>query len=134
MTSSVPPKTSETELASHRCILAVNDNDDELFLIARHLGKSFPAAKILSASNGAQALEIWRRETIHAIVTDNKMPHVTGIMLVRQIRETGSDVPIIMATGSDRYRDEALRAGVNVFYTDSALEGITEALKTCFGE
>lgn len=45
-----------------------------------------------------------RAETIHAIITDNNMPKMTGMMLTRQIRESGSNLPIIMATRAEANR------------------------------
>lgn len=134
MTPHGSPPSQDGEPERSRCILAVNDNDDELFLIARHLRKVFPGAMILTARDGREALDTWRREQVHAIVTDNKMPQITGLNLIREIRETDSTVPIIMATGSERDRDEALATGATVFYTESNPEGITDALKKCFGE
>jgi CheY-like chemotaxis protein len=117
-----------------RTILVVNDDEDGLFLIAHYLRQSFPTANILTASNGVDALAIWAKEGATAIVTDNQMPGMTGVMMARKIRETNGTVPIVMASGSTRYRDDAIQAGVTIFYHDTGLAGVTAALNECFSK
>lgn len=56
--------------------------------------------KVHSASSGARALEILRRESdIELLITDQAMPNMTGVDLIRSIRAEKPDFPAIIATG-----------------------------------
>ncbi len=67
------------------------------------------------AADGAQALEAVDLRDYGLILMDWNMPNMTGIEAVREIRDRGKDVPIIMVTTeSERSRVlEAIKAGVN---------------------
>lgn len=53
---------------------------------------------VYEAKDGFEALEIIKKENPHIIITDIKMPRMTGIELVKKIRENNNDVQIIMLT------------------------------------
>jgi signal transduction histidine kinase/PAS domain-containing protein len=69
------------------------------------------------ASDGAQAVDMARRERYELILMDMQMPHVDGLEATRQIRARGDEMPIIAMTANafaeDRLRCEA--AGMNDF-------------------
>jgi CheY-like chemotaxis protein len=48
------------------------------------------------------------------LITDNHLPHVDGLELVKYARSIRTDLPIVMFSAVD-YRDKAEQAGVNVF-------------------
>ncbi|NWF36311.1 PAS domain S-box protein [Mariprofundus sp. KV] len=58
---------------------------------------------VVEASNGAIALDCYRehQDKIAIVLTDMVMPVMGGVELVQQIRQSGSDVPVIMMTGYD---------------------------------
>ena len=66
---------------------------------------------LFEASNGAEALEIARREDIHLILLDIMMPGMDGITATAKIREF-SNVPIILLTAKSETEDKVL--GLNV--------------------
>ena len=53
---------------------------------------------VFEAKDGFEALEVIKKENPHIIITDIKMPRMTGIELVKKIRENNSEVQIIMLT------------------------------------
>ena len=55
--------------------------------------------QVLMAENGAEALEIFRKENPPIVLTDIKMPVMDGIELLRQIKEENPDTEVIMITG-----------------------------------
>jgi len=56
--------------------------------------------KVHSASSGTRALEILGQEpNIELLITDQAMPHMTGIDLIKNIRAEKPDFPAIIATG-----------------------------------
>lgn len=69
---------------------------------------------IAEASNGAEAMEILKKESIHIIFTDIQMPVMDGLEFSKQCRLLYPDIPIVILTGySDfNYMQEALRQQV----------------------
>ena len=55
----------------------------------------------ITFTSSVAALEAFRAhpDRFHAVVTDERMPGLSGSALVRQIRETHADVPIILMSG-----------------------------------
>ncbi len=58
--------------------------------------------QIYQTEDGQQGLEIFRNEKIDLALLDIKMPHMTGIELLKEIRKT-SDIPVLFLTA---YNDE----------------------------
>ena len=52
----------------------------------------------LAADNGEQAVELFDGEKIDLVLTDLKMPGMTGIELIERIRTLDPDVPVIVLT------------------------------------
>ena len=66
---------------------------------------------ILTAPGGVEALEIVRNNTVQVLVTDNLMPVMQGIELVKQVRDISPDtIRIILSGHSDM---EAVLNAVN---------------------
>lgn len=67
-----------------------------------------------TAGNGVEALEILKEQKIDAVITDIRMPQMSGIDLIRQIRMQWPQMPIVILSGHDDYEylREALREGV----------------------
>ncbi|TXJ16662.1 MAG: response regulator, partial [Afipia sp.] len=56
--------------------------------------------KVHSASSGTRALEILQREAdIELLITDQAMPNMTGVDLIKNVRAEKPDFPAIIATG-----------------------------------
>lgn len=53
-----------------------------------------------SAEDGAAAWEMLLKNNYDLLVTDNRMPNVTGVELLKKLRATGMILPVIMATGT----------------------------------
>jgi DNA-binding NtrC family response regulator len=52
-----------------------------------------------TATSGAQALEIMKRQSIDVIVSDQRMPEMQGIELLREVRQSSPRTMRIMLTG-----------------------------------
>src|SRR5690606_16185873 len=51
-------------------------------------------------ADGAEpALEILRTEPIELVITDVRMPKVTGVDLLREVKEINADIQVIIITG-----------------------------------
>jgi DNA-binding NtrC family response regulator len=67
--------------------------------------------RVLSTTDGSQALEIVRRERVHVIVSDQRMPLMTGVELLRRVRDVSPNSMRLLLTG---YSDlEAIVNSVN---------------------
>lgn len=126
--SSTPP--SSPAPASPLSILLVNDDEDGLFLLKLDLKRVFPEATLVTAKNGQHALHALAQTQFHAVITDNRMPQMSGMTLVKKIREKDTSIPIVMATCSDEARDEAFQAGVTFFTSDNRLGKVARDLRT----
>jgi DNA-binding response OmpR family regulator len=76
-------------------ILVVDDEQKVLNVIKAYLIKE--GFEVLTASDGEEALSIFKKEQIHLIILDLMLPKVSGEEVCNKIRATSS-VPIIMLT------------------------------------
>jgi len=63
---------------------------------------------VLTADNGAAALELVKRHQIHVVVSDQRMPSMTGVELLRQVRAIAPQSVRLLLTG---YTDLAAMVG-----------------------
>jgi DNA-binding response OmpR family regulator len=85
-------------------ILVVDDDPDIVRLL-----KYFLEAKgrqVQTASTGAEALELFKREPPDLVILDVMLPGMDGWAVLRKIRES-SQVPVLMLTGKDAPTDKA---------------------------
>ncbi|OQP06143.1 DNA-binding response regulator [Geobacillus sp. 46C-IIa] len=70
--------------------------------------------EVISAANADEAIEIAKRKPIHLLITDIRMPEMTGLELIKQLRLLGSrPVTIIISAYSEfAYAQEAITLGV----------------------
>jgi CheY-like chemotaxis protein/anti-sigma regulatory factor (Ser/Thr protein kinase) len=73
--------------------------------------------EIQSAINGKEALEICENEEIDLVFTDLRMPVMTGMEFLAEVRDKKPDIPVVILTGYGRREDviEALRLGASNF-------------------
>ena len=73
----------------------------------------------VGAQNAAEALAAAERGDIDLIVSDFRMPGISGLELLGMLREDGRDVPLIMLTGHGTIEQavEAIRAGAIDYIT-----------------
>ena len=75
--------------------------------------------RILEAGDGAEALERLRRMRADLVIADQQMPRMTGMELLRAIREGAAPPPVIMLTafGTVRQAVDAVHAGATDYLT-----------------
>src|SRR4051812_39662626 len=95
-----------------RRILALNDQEEGLLLLRHSLLREFPGVEVLEHTDPEAALGALEAGGIDAVVTDNRMPRMSGVDFVRRLRSKNTSLPVIMLTGSEERRTEALAAGV----------------------
>jgi DNA-binding NtrC family response regulator len=83
-------------VADKHPILLVDDEPEILFSLRGLLRKEF---ELYTAESGAEALDILRRHPVHVIMTDQRMPQMTGVELLRQARGDCPEAIRIVFTG-----------------------------------
>ncbi|HKK91234.1 MAG TPA: sigma-54 dependent transcriptional regulator [Desulfobacteraceae bacterium] len=100
-------------------ILVVDDNRDFLTGIIRNLKKHFPAMEIAGAESGDEALKRLAREEIGVMLSDLRMPGLSGQELLKAGLERNPLLCVIMITGHGTVETavEALKKGAWDFLT-----------------
>ena len=97
-------------------ILVVDDEPNALFGLCQILtDKGF---KVIPAGNGKEALERLKTESINIIITDEKMPDLSGMELLSEVKKLDKQIPVILITayGSVSMAVEALKLGAFYFF------------------
>ena len=77
-------------------ILVVDDESEILFSLRGLLRQEF---ELHTAQSGAEALDIMGRHVIHVLMTDQRMPEMTGVELLQQARGACPEAVRIVFTG-----------------------------------
>jgi len=96
-------------------------------LLLRHLGVS----RIMEAPNGAEALEVYKRESPDLVMLDVNMPIMDGIETLRALKQLNPDAVVVMLTSLANRQtiDEAVALGAaNYIRKDAPPEEIGRAL------
>lgn len=84
-------------------VLVVDDEKSLREFVRRNL--EVRGYKVACASNGLEALAIFKNEPVHLVIMDIMMPHMDGLEATRRIREE-SHVPIIILTAMGEEADK----------------------------
>jgi two-component system, NtrC family, response regulator HydG len=98
-----------TKISNER-VLVVDDSSDTLEVLRRNLSSA--GYQVFTAPSVAEAIRILESTTIELVLTDLKMPKVSGLDLIRHVRENHKATEIVMMTGY------------------ASIEGAVEAVKT----
>ncbi|RYZ06429.1 MAG: response regulator [Myxococcales bacterium] len=87
-------------------LLIVEDNHAELLSIKELLGHD--DIDVVTASNGAEALEILRKESIDCMVLDLRLPDISGLDVLSRVQGELElpDLPVVVFTGKDLSPDQ----------------------------
>ena len=79
-------------------VLYVDDEENNLNSFRAALRRNY---NIYTALSGEQGIEILSKTDIHVIVTDQRMPHMTGVQFLQHIPDAQENVKIILTGFSD---------------------------------
>lgn len=102
-------------------ILLVEDNEYNRLLVNDALHKKMPAANLVMAASGKEAIDIMQREKFDLVLLDISMPEMDGYEVAEIIRHKLSDevkhIPIIAITAnvSQAEMEKCKAAGMNDF-------------------
>lgn len=122
------PRMIQRPKAGAGHVLVVDDDDDVRSVIARALSKA--GYNVETAEDGAKALQMLRTGTFNLAVTDLKMPGMSGIQLIDEIRKYFPDLPAVIITAFST-KDSAIAAANLgcVGYLQKPLDNIEDAVK-----
>jgi DNA-binding NarL/FixJ family response regulator len=123
-------------LATKR-ILIVDDHAVVREGLARILGSAGEGWTVGEASSGFQALEWLRRDHADLVIVDLSMPGMSGLELIRRIRDEFGRVAMLVLSmhAEEQYAIRAFKAGANGYVTKdgASTELIRAALKVMGG-
>lgn len=100
-------------------VLCVDDDSSIVEMI--RLGLETDGMRVLSAGDGAEALDVLAREPVDVILLDIMMPKVDGWMALMEVRNNPltADIPVIMLTAKtqDLAKILAFKQGVQQYVT-----------------
>jgi DNA-binding NtrC family response regulator len=124
--------------AKKETILVVDDSPMTVNVLQRNL--SMQGYRVFTAPGVPEAIRVLEEAPIDLVITDYRMPEITGTDLVRHVRENFGDTEVMMITGYATVEGavEAMRAGAGEYitkpFTDeelvAAVRGALERLRT----
>ena len=83
-----------------KTILFVDDEEINLFVLSRRFDSEYT---VLTANNVQDAIDILRQSNspIHALISDLKMPEMSGLQMIELCKEQLNGVPCFLLTGYD---------------------------------
>ncbi len=98
-------------------ILVVDDEPPQLELIGGFLKKQ--GFEVALAESGERALQRFRHESFDLVLTDQRMPNLSGLDLVKAVRAVNPETAVIIMTayGSIETAVDAIKAGATDYLT-----------------
>ncbi len=97
--------------------ILVVDDFSTMRLIVRNILRQLGMNNVVEADDGVAAWDVLNREKIDFVVSDWNMPNMTGIELLRKVRDSEefADMPFLMVTAEAQQENilEAVQAKVS---------------------
>jgi len=123
-----------TPVPDSETILVVDDAPETLEVVRRNLEAE--GYRVVTAPGVAEALAVLEATPIDLVVTDYRLPQVSGLDLVRHVRENLRDTEVVMITGYPSIEGaiEAIKTGAaeylcKPFTDDELFEAVRRALE-----
>ena len=113
-------------------LLCVEDSLVSRKMIVEYLEDDFK--EIYEASDGEEALKVYEEKKPSIIISDLNMPKMNGLQLIKKIRQTDKETPIIMLTAytDTEYLLEAIELNLIKYLVKPLNEDkLDEALEVC---
>ncbi len=98
-------------------ILIVDDEKNYLLVLSALLGGE--GYEVMTAPSGARALALVEEDEPDLVITDMRMPRMSGVQLIQELKERLPDLPVIVMTafGTVENAVEAMKAGAIDYIT-----------------
>ena len=111
-------------------IMIVDDSKVSRMMIKRIISEIAPAANLIEAANGDEALALLGENDVDAAVVDFHMPGIDGLQLVEQMKATQPDLPITLMTANiqNEIKNRAEELGVGYLTKPAKKEDLASFL------
>jgi len=94
-------------------VLVVDDEDDLTWSISKHLAKDKDKYELICVNSGKKALEVLSQLPVVLVISDIRMPEISGLDLLVKIKDFYPTTKVIIMTayGSSEAHDEANARG-----------------------
>src|SRR5688500_3628033 len=111
--------------------LVVDDSEDDTVLLVRGLRQGgfepeFERVETPEAMGAALFNQTW-----DVIISDDAMPHFSGLAALAVLKESGRDIPLILVSGTigEDLAVEAMKAGAHDYVMKGNLQRLTSAIE-----
>jgi sigma-B regulation protein RsbU (phosphoserine phosphatase) len=96
-------------------------DDDQMMLNALTTLLEEENQSIITATDGHTGIELYRKQKPHLVLLDLKLPSITGIDVLKEIRKINREAKVIIITGypTPEAAEESMRNGAFAFYDKS---------------
>jgi FixJ family two-component response regulator len=118
------------------CVLVVEDDELDRLIIGKALKGTTLCSEIVFAEDAEGALNAMEKKNYDCIFLDYNLPGANGLQLLKKMRESGINTPVIIITsqGDDRVAVELMKSGAADYIPKTLLttEGTTQSLRHLF--
>lgn len=93
-------------------LLLIEDDANLCYIVQAGLQEIIGGYEVIVAANGKEGLEAWKNQKPDIIISDIDMPVMDGFEMVKRIRETDGDTPILFASALTSPKD--VRKGYDI--------------------
>jgi len=91
--------------------------------------------KVISARNGEEGLELFKQENPDLVILDIRMPGMSGIEVLRQMKMLNSATPVILSSAYQEFKRELGTWASEQYVVKSGnLDELKSAVKRLLGE
>ena len=94
-------------------VLIVDDEEDLTWTISKHLSRDKNKFELIAVNSAMAALDVLAQVPVDLVITDIRMPEISGLDLLLKIRENYPQTKVVIMTayGSSEIQEEANRRG-----------------------
>ena len=102
----------KNDLSGGKPTLLIAEDEESNYLLLKTILHKY--CNLIRAKTGLEALALFKENEVDLILMDIKMPEMTGIESLKEIRKLSKDIPVIMQAA---YVEAAKEAGASGFIT-----------------
>jgi CheY-like chemotaxis protein len=110
-----------------KIILCVDDNEQELSVLKFMLATN--GYRVVSASNGQEAIGIFSETPVDLVLADFAMPQMNGCQLVERLKQIAAHVPMILLGDPQRMAGEMHAADALLAKKNCSSQELLERIK-----
>jgi DNA-binding response OmpR family regulator len=95
-------------------VLIVEDESGVSAFLCRAIAHLVPGAHVIAEPDGQRGFDAFLAHPIDLVISDNRMPHMSGIDLLHAVRAR-STVPFIMLSAEPGVEHRAIAAGASAY-------------------